>query len=131
MDDSGEDFFGQLLGILLLIGGIGWLIQWVCRKIMDNIGPILIVVTVIGVFIIVGAIVKKANATKAAVAKWEQSQLVPLLSSLRAMEKLNDSETFVASLPGKLAALENRVPALEQRAAEADSQAKSLNANQV
>ena len=128
MANTLEDFFGKLLGIGLLIAGIGWLIQWVCRKIVDNAGPILIVVGVIAAFAIVGMIINKRNEAKAAVARWEQTDLVPLLSSLNAMEKLNRSESIVASLPREMEVAESRIPDLERRFLETDSRARSLNA---
>ena len=129
LEDQASGCLAQLLGYGLLIAGVGWVIQWVCRKIVDNAGTIIAVVAVIGVLAIVGVIINKRNEAKAAVARWEQNELVPLLASLNAMDKLNTAETSAANLPRELEAVENRIPALEQRLVEVESRARSLNAS--
>lgn len=131
LEDSAAGCLGQIFAYGLIIMAIGWVLQWVWQKIVTNKGPILTVLGIILALVIIGVIINKQKEAQEAVTKWEQNELVPLLTSLNAMDKLNNLETFVASLPDKLETVENRVPALEQRADEADSQAKSLNGNPV
>lgn len=129
LEDQASSCLGTLFAYGLVIAGIGWAIKWVCGKIADNAGPIIAVVAVIVVLAIVGVFINKRNEAKAAVARWEQNELVPLLASLNAMAKLNEAESFVSNIPRELEAAENRVPAFERRLEEAESRARSLNAS--
>jgi len=63
MGSEAEDFFGKLLAFGLLIAGIGWLLQWVCRKIVENKGPIIVVVCAIAAVFILSSIIRSAART--------------------------------------------------------------------
>lgn len=85
-----EDFLAKILGIGLVIAGVGWLIQWVCRKIADNAGPILAVVGCIAAFFILIAIVKHYSRVSAA-RKSLRDKINPVLSQLEAELKRQDA----------------------------------------
>ena len=131
VEDIGANCLVKLFFIGLVVSGISWLIQWICRKIADNAEPLIAIAVIAVVVAIIVVVVKHNNAEKAAVAKWEQDELVPLLSSLNAMEKLNRSESFASSLPRELEIAEGRIPVLERRLAEAESRANSLSSGQA
>lgn len=125
-DSNGlEGCFIKLFSYGLIIAIIGGIIQWLVGKIVANIGPILVVVGIIAAIVVVCVIIGRRKAAKEAVAQWEQKELVPLLSKLGAMEKLNQAESLSQGLPREVEGAEKWTQALERRLSDAEFRGKS------
>lgn len=130
---DGEDIGSKILGTLfvwaLLIYGICWVVKWIFNKIVENAAPLMgmgLLVLLIAVLVGIG---KRAKARKEAVARWEQTQLAPLLAQLNAMGKLSRTEALLQRMPAALSTAETRLPQIEQRAASAKANGDSLDLN--
>ena len=68
LEDTASGCLGQILVYGLIIMGIGWVIKWVCLKIVENAGAIVSVIAcVVVVFVAVVAlkgVIRRAAATR-------------------------------------------------------------------
>lgn len=127
IEDLGAKIFGTLLAWGLVIYGVCWVIKWLFSKIVENAAPLIGVGLLVLLIAVLVGIGKRSKAKKEAVARWEQSELAPLLANLDAMSKLNRTEALLRRLPDALDAAERRIPQIERRAAGAKANGDSLD----
>lgn len=130
---DGEDFGSKILGTLfvwaLLIYGVFWVIKKILIKIAENAAPLIGGAVLVLLLVGLAGIVKRLKTRKEAVARWEQTQLAPLLAQLNAMAKLNRSEALLQQVPNMIQAAETRIPQIERRMENAKSNGDALDFN--